>query len=329
MKTSFKNKLCLILALVFALVCAAPAFASMTSAADISDYDKEKLLAFWQQEAYDGLNNGEAVYDFPEGCYFFDTRPEYDGSYYTHLLELRGPGENVPFILYLQFSVPGTDGTVGGEKESSLITMHPDLYGPLDLSGTNVNEILTQEGDLTHITNVNLNDCPHLGYFIFRDQPAASKFSAVNSSHLSAINTVGSTFTSMDFDLYDISKTMHVRAFGNGSIAVRHDPRYYGDEIRLYAVPENEGSFLGWYLNNECVSEELEMVVDDGGNYTAVFGGDANGDGAITVTDAILALRASMGVVELANADMADVNGSGSVDVGDAIIILRFAMGII
>ena len=58
--------------------------------------------------------------------------------------------------------------------------------------------------------------------------------------------------------------------------------------------------------------------------------GDANGDGAVDVTDALLALRYAMGLVdELPDLTAADMNGDGTVDMTDALAILRTAMGII
>ncbi|MBR6006655.1 MAG: dockerin type I repeat-containing protein [Clostridia bacterium] len=59
--------------------------------------------------------------------------------------------------------------------------------------------------------------------------------------------------------------------------------------------------------------------------------GDIDFDGSVTVSDAVLALRAAMGIIELTNAQIAfgDVNGSGGCDISDAVLILRFAMGLI
>ncbi len=58
--------------------------------------------------------------------------------------------------------------------------------------------------------------------------------------------------------------------------------------------------------------------------------GDVDGSGTVAVADAIMALRASMGIIELTPEQFAcaDMNGDGSVAVGDAITILRRAMGI-
>ena len=59
--------------------------------------------------------------------------------------------------------------------------------------------------------------------------------------------------------------------------------------------------------------------------------GDADGDGSVSIQDALLVLRYSMGLVgpdgiELENADF---DGNGSVEMPDALAILRRAMGLI
>ena len=59
--------------------------------------------------------------------------------------------------------------------------------------------------------------------------------------------------------------------------------------------------------------------------------GDVNGDGTVNVTDAVLALRRAMGIIELTDEQFlrADVNGDGNVDVTDALTIMRISMGLI
>ncbi|MBO4879292.1 MAG: S8 family serine peptidase [Clostridia bacterium] len=62
-----------------------------------------------------------------------------------------------------------------------------------------------------------------------------------------------------------------------------------------------------------------------------VLMGDANGDGAVTVIDALTVLRFSMGLIGADALDTfaADMDGSGTVTVTDAVLILRKSMGII
>lgn len=55
--------------------------------------------------------------------------------------------------------------------------------------------------------------------------------------------------------------------------------------------------------------------------------GDVNGDGSVTITDAVTVLRAAMGILggELPGADF---DGDGSVTITDAVLVLRAAMGV-
>ena len=59
--------------------------------------------------------------------------------------------------------------------------------------------------------------------------------------------------------------------------------------------------------------------------------GDVDLDGEITVADALLTLRAAMGLIELSEEqhELGDVDASGAVDAADALLILRSAMGLL
>ena len=59
--------------------------------------------------------------------------------------------------------------------------------------------------------------------------------------------------------------------------------------------------------------------------------GDVDGNGVIDTTDALLALRHALGIINLSPAERqrADVDGNGVIDTTDALLILRYALGII
>ena len=59
--------------------------------------------------------------------------------------------------------------------------------------------------------------------------------------------------------------------------------------------------------------------------------GDLNNDGAADAGDALLVLRAAVGLIKLsaAQAAVADVNGDGEIDAGDAVLILRYDAGLL
>ena len=85
----------------------------------------------------------------------------------------------------------------------------------------------------------------------------------------------------------------------------------------------NSGDDTGWLDDIEIVyvnPPEPEYLL-----------GDCDLNGTVNVTDAVLALRHSMGIITLeGNALLAgDVDGNGSVTVTDSLLILRYAMGLI
>lgn len=57
--------------------------------------------------------------------------------------------------------------------------------------------------------------------------------------------------------------------------------------------------------------------------------GDADGDGEVTLSDALLVLRSAMGILPAEDLHAADMDGNGAVELADALIILRMAMGVV
>ena len=58
--------------------------------------------------------------------------------------------------------------------------------------------------------------------------------------------------------------------------------------------------------------------------------GDADGNGEVNVSDALLAMRFAMGLIDESelNLDNADLDENGEVNMSDAISILRIALGL-
>ncbi|MBQ3937890.1 MAG: dockerin type I repeat-containing protein [Clostridia bacterium] len=57
--------------------------------------------------------------------------------------------------------------------------------------------------------------------------------------------------------------------------------------------------------------------------------GDVDGDGEVTVSDALLVMRYAMGIIsELPHIENADMDGSGVIDISDALLIMRRAMDV-
>ena len=135
-----------------------------------------------------------------------------------------------------------------------------------------------------------------------------------------------------------------IRAEGSGYVG------YWGESI-VCAQPHSFVNFEGFYTEGGELISEGEFNEEYGHYYYYLpdsFGkaniiarfspapagapgsGDINGDEATTADDAIIDLRAALGLVELPEAQLAagDMNGDGVIDVSDAILILRAAMGL-
>lgn len=73
-----------------------------------------------------------------------------------------------------------------------------------------------------------------------------------------------------------------------------------------------------------------EAVLDDVSINFGVQLGDVDRDGAITTADAVIAMRVSMGILDVGNdIRLLDMDGSGTVDTADALILLRRSMGLL
>lgn len=101
-----------------------------------------------------------------------------------------------------------------------------------------------------------------------------------------------------------------------------------------YEVPSDGTYEFEWrYTKDGSVDRNDDCVyVDDvsvSGTVESILG-DCDGDGIITVSDALLAMRYAMGIVNgsALNVDMADADNDGIVTINDALIILRWAMDI-
>ncbi|MBR3382410.1 MAG: dockerin type I repeat-containing protein [Clostridia bacterium] len=85
--------------------------------------------------------------------------------------------------------------------------------------------------------------------------------------------------------------------------------------------------FIGWYRGDEFISAEEEIEVTEGGEYTARFGGDIDGDGLVSATDALLLMRRCMGLAAVEGIN-ADIDMNGETDALDALLIFRHVLNL-
>ncbi|MBR5949606.1 MAG: hypothetical protein IKZ82_13330 [Clostridia bacterium] len=156
-----------------------------------------------------------------------------------------------------------------------------------------------------------------------------------HNADLAGFYCVGNPIVEFDFYANDILMLNVLEAEGDGTVGCELNGWY----TKVYAAPTDGASFEGWYdAQGNLISNrpEYEASELDGDHFIARFTsasfipGDADGNGSVTVADAILALRYAMGLLDddalvLAASDM---DGNGSVSMADAVAILRIGMGL-
>lgn len=333
MKTG-RNKLRMALALLLCMTigfAAFPAYAIMPN-----EPAMDKLNAFWQQEAANGMTNGDAVYDIdwslPADHYvsFGGNYPKYDGSWSTPLVYmdvLEG------FIFMFGWRVAFWDliETPNGQiAVDGYDYVYPDLYGDLDLSGTNVAAVVPYvfypeggDGISTHISSVELDDCSILTDVRLVGQRNLETVSALNDEELESFRVLNCTCKEISFKTVGLAEPLRINTLGNG---------YVGAEYTVglsNAIAEQCGDeFIGWYAGGNRVSTMNTVSYSAGGTLTAVFGGDANGDHDISSADALIIMRAAMGIESGLDVNAVDINVNGGVDSADALSVLRLVMGV-
>lgn len=105
----------------------------------------------------------------------------------------------------------------------------------------------------------------------------------------------------------------------------------YGNPVEPPEAPVHEGYvFVGWDHDLSFVSEAMDVYTiyrPEGELET----GDADGNGTVNSTDALLILRYAMGGTDLIPADLldiCDVDGNGTVNSTDALFLLRSVLGL-
>lgn len=308
--------------------------AAVPAGAENKSSGTDKLAAFWQSEAYGGMSNGDAVYDHEwlEDVYYwsFTEPPKYDGTWNTVLVE--------PYVTYengfmLKFTHDYWWGAEFVDEDGNVIavdgidTIKPDLYGPLDLSYTELAALSSPEYGQTHITSVDIDGCSQLFSARFSGQRHLKSFSALGCPALLRVSVTDTTAREISFSPSTFAEPLIIRAFGRGSVGADYNGNGAPDTAVLFAYPA-AGAFLGWYENGVIAGTGGIYLRTGGGTVVACFGGDVNGDGGITAADALVILREALGLCGGTDPNMADVDCDGAVGTADALCVLRFAMGV-
>lgn len=87
------------------------------------------------------------------------------------------------------------------------------------------------------------------------------------------------------------------------------------------------GRFFDYEEMYEFVSGWYETLAAEEPS-SPVTPGDVDGNGDVTIADAVVVLRSAMGIIDEINIEAADMNDDGEIQISDAIIVLRKAMGL-
>lgn len=328
--------------------------------------DYLKLRAFLEQENEDGLKNGtqmredydpddpetftyEGLYGMPQGVQWveMDDGIKYAAAFTTDLwpggqLELVGDLDvsNCEYLTYLSFAFNSLNSLNASNSAVTDISLLGNPITAVDLTGcTSLYDFNCR--DCTQLTELDLSDCISLAVLTCSNCGITS-LDVSNCPELNSLVCVGNQLTELDLSNNPGIPFDRITAEGHGTIGYNEAFNDNFQRVKFAIATPGEGeSFLGWYTEGgELISEneQLEWFYDT--NETNVIArftnnnqipGDVDGSGEVNITDALLALRAAMGVIELTSEQLAaaDMNGSGTAEVSDAIIILRMAMGLL
>ena len=145
---------------------------------------------------------------------------------------------------------------------------------------------------------------------------------------------VGYTFTGWDKEFTNIMADLVVTAQyeintytvtfkdWNGTVLKTQEVQYGGD-AEAPADPTRTGyTFTGWDKAFTNITADLVVTAQ----YEML--GDVDGDGNVSMADALTILRMAMDILPVENQQIADVDGDGFITSMDALLALRFAMHI-
>lgn len=212
------------------------------------------------------------------------------------------------------------------------------ITGSLDLSGCSY--LYDLECYINRIEQLDLSGCTSLRTLDCRSN-CISELDLSDCLHLENLCCFDNLLTEIDLSHNPEIRFELIRAEGGGTVGCSFGySNEYSGYYWLLSASENPGcSFLGWYAPNgillvdypdievgEYYGEVLIARFTGGGTLP----GDVDSNGGVTISDAILTLRAAMHLIQLSDEQSAaaDVSGDGSVTVSDAILVLRIAMGL-
>lgn len=243
---------------------------------------------------------------------------------------------------------------------TALLSLTCQINGLTELDVSHCTELTYLHCEHNRLTSLNVSGCAHLSMlFCFENELTSLDLSG--SAELERLVCYDNNLTELNLSANPMlnyldctnNRLRMLRLSENDSLPLNtvlavgsgaFDCEIYfpANDVLMHASPASGEEFLGWYNeNDERISSGLTFTGVYNGENTifAKFSsasivpgsGDADGNGSVNVSDALLALRRAMGLIgdEAINTEAADMDGDGAVSVSDAVTILRTAMGLI
>ena len=218
----------------------------------------------------------------------------------------------------------------------------------LDVTQNTALEVLSCSSN--NLSELDVSGCTALGE-LYCDENNLSELDVSNNTALRRLMCDSNNLSELDLSNNTYLPYDTIIAEGDGFIGYRYyDPEDSEDVyVYLYAYPNNNASFEGFFDETGALISEgvwsgyygayiycIHEPVDLTGTVIARFSGgaavpgDVDGNGSVSVADAITTLRLAMQLSDGSgmNTDAADMDGNGSITIADAIVILRTAMGL-
>ena len=326
-----KRILAALTAVIVALTLCLPAFAAdrgperHTTPAGYNDNDYQKMAAFLDTPitlTYMGFTMTRPIYQWIQMV---------DSGF-----SMNDPSTwSVDYNGVTQFYVTWRES--GGEQRLSTVWADPTVsalsdysVGSMDLSGCTA--LMSFSVRVMRLESLDLSGCSSLYFLTCRDNYSLASINLTGCTMLNEVDLTNCALTSIDLSSGTIPFNS-VTANGNGTIGFRNGT--------AYAYPAAGSEYFGWYSSGGALlstSAQLDMMEAGVTSVTArftgavvVIPGDADGDGEVAISDALMVLRAALGLTALTpeQAAVADVNGDGEVGMDDALAVLRLALGLI
>lgn len=355
---TLRKTLAAALALLLALTAVPTALIADNEApAGYNAHDYEKCVAFLEREDADGVKNGDKLsenYDPADpatwGTYWYE---DWDGVHEERdrFMWTEADGElRIAEVCTGFLNVVGPADFAGCSALTKLACNSTGIESA-DLSGCTALETFNCQGG--KMTELDVSDCPALRTLRLEHNPIA-ELDLTHNPVLSCLSCYFNTLRHVDLSGNQMLEVSRIDAVGGGTVSCYlHTWSWFDYGFRLTPEPEHVSAqpdegyrFVGWFDEYGCLLSEQSYYEGHetyGGDLAPVWiakflkndtvpgSGDANADGETDITDALLALRASMGLVGLDYDGIvsADMDADGSITAADALLILRTAMGVI